>query len=494
MLNLRRSCVNFEFVIIMKGVIQALLSLCLLGANAYAEPVPLPGARADAPLPLGGLWKGKLGVLGGQLDITVSIVPLAGGTFFAALDVPAQRVSRMPAEITVRGDSVLLYMPAAGSRYLARFEASRKELQGTWVQGGVRSPVLLHYFPMPTLNSGPSARLTPPYREEEVVFKNPGARLNLAGTFTVPAGKGPFPAVVLVNDIGAQDRDGTNGNYHMMAALADYLTRRGVAVLRYDDRGVGKSGGNTATTTTAALVGDVQAAINFLRSRLEVNISRIGVVGHGEGANVALLVAGKPLPPAFVVSLAGYGLTGERTLLQQLVARQKARKLDPVAIQASFERQRTMYEIIRQTDVAQAQAIVSNMLQQDQPNLDAAAAQAQAAQLLTPWHNHFLSFDPIAELDQVRCPVLLLSGTDDQDAPADLHLEALEKELKSVNSGTVSKRLPGVNHLFQPAKTQWTLMNGEMTPIFSPVAQEAIREFIVGPTKKAPVVSTGDKK
>ena len=476
----------------MKGVIRALLFLSLLGAGA--QPMcAFAQSPAEEPLPLGGLWKGKLGVLGGQLDVTISIVPLAGGKFFAALDVPAQRVSRMVTEITVRGDSVLLYMPGAGSRYQARFEAKRKELQGTWIQGGVRSAVLLRYSPMPMLNSGPGTRLTPPYREEEVVFRNASARLNLAGTFTVPAGKGPFPAVLLVSDIGAQDRDGTAGNYHMMGALADYLTRRGVAVLRYDDRGVGKSGGSTAMTTTAALVGDVQAAVNFLRSRLEVNISRIGVVGHGEGANVALLAAGHPLPPAFVVSLAGYGLTGEQTLLQQLVAQQKAQKIDPVVVQTAYERQRTMYEIIRQTDAVQAQAIVSNMLLQDQPGLDPQTAQTQAAQLLTPWRHYFLAFDPIAELDQVRCPVLLLSGTEDLDAPADLHLDALEKELKSVNHTTVSKRLPGINHLFQPAKTEWTLMNGQMTPIFSPVALETIREFIVGPTKKPPVVSTGIK-
>jgi len=472
----------------MKGVIQALLFLSLFCANA--RPVP----HADEPLPLGGLWKGKLGMLGGQLDITVSIVPLAGGKFFAALDVPAQKVSRMVTEITVRGDSVLLYMPGADSRYHARYDAKRKELQGTWVQGGVSSGVLLHYFPMPTLNSGPGTRLTPPYKEEEVVFKNPVARLNFAGTFTVPAGKGPFPAVVLVSDIGAQDRDGTVGNYHMMGALADYLTRRGIAVLRYDDRGVGKSGGNTATATTAALVADVQAAVNFLRSRFEVNISRIGVIGHGEGANVALLAAGNPLPPAFVVALAGYGVTGERTLLQQLVEKQKASKQPPAAVQAAYERQRTMYEIIRQADAAQAKAIVTNMLLQDQPNLDEAGAQAQAMQLLTPWQHYFLSFDPVAELDQVRCPVLLLSGTDDLDAPADLHLDALEKELKSVNRNVVSKRLAGVNHMFQPPKTEWTLMNGEMTPVFSPLAQEAIREFIMGPLKKAPAPEAAGKK
>jgi fermentation-respiration switch protein FrsA (DUF1100 family) len=286
--------------------------------------------------------------------------------------------------------------------------------------------------------------------------------------------------VVLVSDVGAQDREGTVNDYHLMGSLADYLTRRGIAVLRYDDRGVGKSGGSTATATTAMLVSDVQAALNFLRSQLAININRIGVIGHGEGANVALLAAAKPLPPAFVVSLAGYGLTGEQTLLQQLVDEQRAQKIDPAKVQAAYERQRTMFEIMRQTGAPQAQAIVANMLRQDQPDLDAKAAQAQATQLLTPWRHFFLSFDPIAELDEVRCPVLLLSGTNDLQAPADLHLTALEKELKSVNRNITSKRLAGVNHLFQPPKTEWTLMNGEMLPLFSPVALETIREWIVG--------------
>ncbi|HEX8326925.1 MAG TPA: alpha/beta fold hydrolase [Hymenobacter sp.] len=434
---------------------------------------------AAEPLPLGGLWKGKLSVLGGQLDLTISIVPLANGKYFGALDVPAQKLTRVPTEVTVRGDSVLLSMPGAGSRYAARFDAAKKELNGIWNQTGVKSAVVLRYSPMPAVN-GPGTRLAPPYREEDVVFNNPVSRLNLAGTLTVPAGPGPFPAVVLVSDLGPQDRDGTVGDYHLMGSLADYLTRRGIAVLRYDDRGVGQSGGSTTTATTAMLVSDVQAAINFLRARLEVNINRIGAVGHGEGANVALLAAGQPLPPAFVVSLAGYGLTGEQTLLQQQVALQRSKKLDPALVQAAYERQRTMYDIIRQTNPPQTQAIVSNMLRQDQPGLDPKEAQTAAAQLLTPWRRYFLGFDPLEELDQVQCPVLLLTGMDDLESPADLHQAALEKELKSINRNTVAKRLPGVNHLFQPAKTEWTLMNGEMKPLLSTVAQETIREWIVG--------------
>lgn len=458
-----------------------ILLFLLLLSGVMAQPAVQARAVAGEPLPLGGLWKGKLAVLGGNLDLTISIVPLAGGKFFAALDVPAQKVNRMVTEMTVNGDSVLLFMPAAGSRYSARYVANKRELDGVWTQAGVRSPLRLYYSPMPTLGSGGTAtRLAPPYHEEEIAFNNPVSRLNLNGTFTVPPGKGPFPAVVLVSDLGAQDRDGTINGFHLLGALADYLTRHGIAVLRYDDRGVGKSGGNSATATTAMLVSDVQAGMNFLRSRIEVNIGRIGIIGHGEGADVALLAAGQPLPPAFVVSLAGYGLTGEQTLLQQYVARLRASKLEPTAIEAAYERQKTMYDIIRLSTPAQALSIVSNMMRQDQPGLDPAAAQTAAKQLLTPWQRYFLAFDPVAELDQVKCPVLLLSGTDDPEAPADLHLSALEKELRSVNHSTTVRRLPGANHLFQPPKTEWVLMSGEMQPVLSPAAAEAIREWIEG--------------
>lgn len=458
-----------------------------IGVLACATVEATAQAPAVGPLPLGGLWQGKLAVLGGRLDLTISIVPLASGRFFAALDVPAQRVARMMTEMTVRDDSVLFVMPGAGSSYAARYVATKRQLEGVWMQSGVKSPLELNYAPMPTLGSGTATRLAPPYHEEEVTFSNPVSRLNLGGTFTVPPGKGSFPAVVLVSDIGTQDRDGTVGNFHLLGILADYLTRRGIAVLRYDDRGAGKSGGNSSLATTAMLVSDVQAGMNFLRSRIEVNIGRIGVIGHGEGADVALLAAGQPLPPAFVVSMAGYGLTGEQTLLQQQVARLKAEKLDPVTVQAAYERQKTMYEIIRQSTPSQALSIVSNMMRQDQPDLTSEAAQKVAAEQLTPWRRYFLSFDPVAELDQVKCPVLLLSGTDDAEAPAELHLDALEKELRSINHGTVVRRLPGVNHLFQPPKTEWVLMNGEMQPILAPVAADVIREFIeaLGPKKPA---------
>ncbi len=455
-------------------------------ANGAAAPptsvVPKPvAARADTTqVRLGGLWKGPLKVLGGKLDLTISVVPLAGGAYFAALDVPAQRVSRLATEVRVRGDSVLMDVPEADSRYRARFYADSNQLAGIWTRAGVATPVRLRHSPMPLADPAAN-RLTPPYREEEVVFSNPASRQLLNGTFSVPAGPGPFPAVVLVTDAGPQKRDGTVGGYRLLGSLADYLTRRGVAVLRFDDPGAGPSAaGQPLAGTLAQRTADVHAAINFLRTRLEIKINRIGVVGHGEGANVALLTAGQALPPAFVVALAPYGRPGQQTLLQQYVDDLKAKSTDPAIVAARYDRQRTMYDIIRQSSPQQASAIVANMMRQDDAALDPAAARTAAAAFLSPAKRSFLNFDPIATLDLVECPVLLMTGTLDTETPADQHLTPIEKELKSTNHNVVAKRIVGANHLFQPPAAEWTMLDGVMKPIFSPVAQEAMREWIMG--------------
>nr|GFB24161.1 hypothetical protein [Tanacetum cinerariifolium] len=185
----------------------------------------------------------------------------------------------------------------------------RPGLNDSGQQPGLRTPLVLHHAPLPAAASTVTS-LSRPYLEEKVTFPNFAARLRLAGSLTVPAGTGPFPAVVLLSDLGAQDRDGRPADqpasercpttYPLLSLLADYLTRHGVAVLRFDDRGVGQSEGNTAATSTTQRVGDAQAALNFLRTRPEIDLLHLGLVGHGEGANVALLAAAQPLPPAFV--------------------------------------------------------------------------------------------------------------------------------------------------------------------------------------------------
>ena len=463
--------------------VSGLVVCLILTASVRANGQPASGPEVVAEIPsLDGLWKGQLKVPGGQLEVIFRFVKLTGGEYFATLDVPLQKVSRMAVKAEVKGDTVRLFAEEANSRFIGRVAPDGKQIAGTWQQPGFKVPLVLTFTAIPAMNAK-NVRLTPPYREEEATFSNLTVNARLSGMLTIPAGPGPFPAVVLLSDSGPQDRDGTVGEFAPLGLLADFLTRRGVAVLRFDDRGMGKSGG-TPATTTADLVSDAQAGMNYLRTRPEIDLSHLGLVGHGEGGNVALLAAAQPLPPAFVVAMAAYGLPGRDIVVQQQATTLRTLGTEATQIEAATKRQMAMLEIIRQTtDNAQAQAIVANMLKQNNAAIDNATAQSSAAEMTSTRYRYFLSFNPLEKLTAVNCPVLLLNGTSDLTINADANLNALKKGLNS-NKNLVVKRLNGVNHLFQPDPTKWPVVNGQQQPNFSPEAQETIREWIVAQAKK----------
>jgi pimeloyl-ACP methyl ester carboxylesterase len=441
--------------------------------------LPSQGAErpADTP-PLDGLWKGPLKMPGGQLEVIFRLVKLTSGEYYATLDVPLQKASHLAVTVTTRGDSVLLTSAQANSHYAGRLTADGKQLQGTWQQPGFRVPLTLTHSVFSAKTSEAAPHLTPPYREEEVAFSNPEAKLRLAGTLTVPAGTGPFPTVVLLSDSGPQDRNGTVGDFAPLGRLADYLTRRGIAVLRFDDRGIGQSTGAAEVTITER-VSDAQAALNFLRTRPEVDLAHLGLLGHGEGGNVALLAAAQPLPPAFVIGLAPYGLPGNEIALQYEGAL-RGLLTSPDQLAAMIKRQKAIFEVIQQgADSPQTQATVANMLRQDNAALDATAAQAAAAHMLSPHYRSYLAFNPADNLRQVTCPVLLLFGTADPLLNVENNLNALTKGLKATNKTVTARQLTGVNHLFQPELSQWPMVGGEPKPNFSPAAQEAIRAWVM---------------
>ncbi|GAB2952487.1 alpha/beta fold hydrolase [Hymenobacter coalescens] len=493
--------------------------LTLLPLLAFAQAPPV------APASLEGEWKGPLTVPGGSLPLSITVTELASGTRFAVLNVPAQRINRALLTVDLKGDTIIFDSQELGCSYRCLRSADGKQLLGQWRQQGFQTALTLQFTPLPPQPK--NFRFPPPYRVEEVTFTSAHDNTRLSGTLTVPPGEGPFPAVVLLSDLGPHDRDATQGEYKLFGAMADYLTRHGVAVFRLDDRGVGQSGGDWRTATPNDLVKDAQVALNFLRSRPLIDIAQLGLLGHGTGGNVALQVATLPLPPAFVVTLAAAGAPGYEVLAQRPVIgflkageadtaqealgrrqlrqqQQTAQKIgelrakgansaqietyvgqqqmrqraaDKKQLDARYKRQRPMMEIVRHNaDNGQAQAIVANMLRQQQPGLDPAAAQAQAAELTAPWYRAFLSYVPTLELGQLRSAVLLLHGTEDQHLPVS-NLSALEKALKDNRRAQV-RRLDGLNHTFQAPPLEWPLLNGEQKAIVSPQVQLLILEWI----------------
>ena len=442
------------------------------------------GAPTPPIAPLNGQWKGPLKLLGGEITLVITIVPLTNGTYYAALDAPQQRINRMPVEVELKEANLTLRIEQAGSSFVGKVLDGGTTLSGIWKQPGVTSPLVLKKVAAST-QAVTKFKATPPYRENEVTFVNPTTKTRLGGTLTVPAGEGPFPAVVLVSDSGPQNRDVDVTGYRMFGQLADYLTRHGVAVLRFDDRGVGKSTGTYASATTADLVTDAQAALAYVRTRPLIAANRVGLLGHGEGANVALLAAAEPgRVPAFVVSLAGYGQSGYDVLLHQQGEIMRLIGADPAQVKAAQDIYERTIGVIRQTpDNTVARTKVAALLSGTNTGLDANMAKARAAQLTSPWSRYFFDFNPQAQLAKVQCAVLLLNGTADLQVSPRRNMVPLQKALHRAKRSVSAHRLTGVNHLFQPLPTQWPMVNGVQQPTFSPEGLKLIQNWVAMETK-----------
>ena len=453
--------------------------LLLLGMPAHFVAAALP-----VPAPLNGQWRGPLKMLGGEISISITIVPLTNGTYYAALDAPQQRISRMPVEVELKDDELTLRIEQAGSSFVGKVLDDGATFKGTWKQPGITTPMVLQRAAA-SEQVATKFKAAPPYRQTDVTFLNPTTKNRLAGTLTVPAGEGPFAAVVLLSDSGPQNREVEVPGYRMFGQLADYLTRHGVAVLRFDDRGVGKSGGTYANATTADLVTDAQAALTYLRSRPLISAGRVGLLGHGEGANVALLAAAATgRAPAFVVSLAGYGQPGYDVLLRQQGEIMRLIGADPAQVKAAQDVYHRTVGVIRQTpDNAQARAKVAALLTGANMGVDASMARARAVQLTSPWSRYFFDFNPQAKLDKVQCSVLLLNGTSDLQVSARRNMTPLYKALRHAKRTVVSYKLDGVNHLFQPAPAQWPMVNGAQQAVFSPEALKLIHNWVAVETQ-----------
>ncbi|KUG06332.1 alpha/beta hydrolase family protein [Solirubrum puertoriconensis] len=437
-------------------------------------------AYNPADSPLGGQWRGELKASGSTSELVITIIPLSNGTLYATLDVPKQKISRMPVKVTVKGSDVSMRIEEAGSRFTGRLSGDQKSMKGMWSQPGLTSALVLERSAGSVLNAA-TFKPTAPYREEEVVVPNKVDKLRLVGTLTMPQGRGPFPGVVLISDSGPQDRNAAVDNYRMFNILADYLTRRGVAVLRYDDRGVGKSTGSYQQANTADLVSDAQAAMGFLRAHYKVNKTQVGMIGHGEGANIALLAAAQPIgAPSYVVSLAGSGQSGSELLRRQQTEIMRLIGSTPAQVSAALQLHERMLNIIRETpnnDLARAK--VAAMLRMSNADIDFTMVQARATQLTSPWYRFFIDFDPKTRFSGVKCPVLALNGTADLMVSANRNLPLLQKGLRAKGNKKVEVyKLTGVNHWFQSDRSQWPLVNGEIQPTFSPRALVLIHGWI----------------
>jgi uncharacterized protein len=439
-------------------------------------------AKTAKPADLAGDWLGTL-ALGGMNLRMVFHIKSAGDGLHATLDSPDQSAFGLPvSSVQLKDGAVKLESERVKGAFEGTISSDLSTLTGTWTQGAVSAPLslkrvkdaaTLERHPRPQEPSKPY-----PYRAEDVAYDNKTAGNRLAATLTLPNGKGPFPAVVLITGSGPQDRDETVFNHKPFLVLADYLTRKGVAVLRADDRGIGQSTGNFATATTADFATDTEAGIAYLKTRAEINPRQIGLVGHSEGGIIAPMIAARNHDVAFIVMMAGSGVPGDQILVaQSTLLAEAAGKSHEVALKTG-EREREILDLLKQN---QDDAALQKSLR-DKLSAELRDAQIGTAitQLTSPWFRYFVNYDPATALRKVTCPVLALNGEKDLQVPPQQNLPAIRKALEEAgNKHFEADELPGLNHLFQTAKTGSVAEYSTIDETISPVALEKIAGWIL---------------
>lgn len=429
-----------------------------------------------------GYWQGTIA---SSLKVFLQVNKTADGTLEGTLSVPQQGMVAKVDQLVATDDQLGFALLPLNASYTARWSDQDKQWTGTWRQGGQATPLLLTRAdggPAPAKRPQEEAIAARPaaYASTDVSFASTSANIAMAGTLTVPPGKGPFPAVVLVHGSGPIDRDETIFHHKQFLVLADHLTRQGIAVLRYDKRGIGKSGGVYKDATTIDFASDAEAAVRFLRTRPDIDSRHIGIVGHSEGGLIAPLVAAKDPGVAFVVLLAAPGVRGATLMVEQLA--RNARDGGLTAVQVAQQRvfhQALFSTIAAAPDVALAKEHARKVVDDAARNgtLPAGASQSTAAPFTTPWFHTFLRLEPAPALQALRQPVLALNGALDFQVPAAMDLAAIRSALKD-NPRAVITEMPRLNHLFQTATTGGGDEYAIIEETFAPVALDTISDWI----------------
>jgi uncharacterized protein len=478
----------------MRRLLGGLTMVCVVLILANARGIQAAPAQEATRPGVEGAWTGTLDARGTKLRIVFRVSKDADGSWKTLLDSPDQGVKDIPVnETLVRGDSLIFKSAAVMGTYEGLIQPDGTTVLGTWKQGGASFPLALSKTDRaPTIDRPQEPKPPFPYRQEEVAFKNEKAGIVLSGTLTMPAQGGPFAALVMITGSGPQDRDEQLLGHKPFLVIADYLTRRGVAVLRYDDRGIGKSTGDFAKATSVDFASDALAAVEFLKSRKEIDPGKIGLAGHSEGAIIAPMVANRSKDVAFVILLAGPGMTGEELMYLQAARIQQAMGVDEKTISESEATQRKIFEVLnRDKDDAVAgqelRAILNAAAEETKTDEKAEAGSVEAAidmqikQVLTPWFRYFIAYDPAVELSGLHCPALALWGEKDLQVPPRENMPLVEQALKKAgNKDAVLKVLPGLNHLFQTANTGSVSEYAQIEETFSPAALTLIGDWLAG--------------
>ena len=443
-----------------------------------------------------GQWNGALKVQGTQLRLVFNITKTDDG-ISATMDSPDQGAKGIPTTTTSFENSILkITIENAKIEYEGAL-GKDNIIVGTFKQGGQSFPMNLSKVVIEKEKLVRPQEPTKPYSyfSEDITFENKKAGIILAGTLTLPKNEGVFPVVILISGSGPQNRDEELLGHKPFLVLSDYLTKNGIAVLRYDDRGTALSKGDFKTATSADFATDVESAITYLKTRKEINKKRIGLMGHSEGGLIAPMVASKSKDVAFIVMLAGTGIQGDQILLLQQRLIGKASGVSDEDLQKNELLNRKAFDIVNKSNsIEQLNIDLTNFIKQsllDNKNAEKSKGMSdddfvklQVKQIANPWMQYFIKYNPAPTLEKVKCPVLAINGGKDLQVPPKENLEAIKKALaKGGNKKVTTKEFPNLNHLFQECKTGSPDEYATIEQTFSPIALTEIFKWIQTQTK-----------
>lgn len=414
---------------------------------------------------ISGKWLGVLKVQGIQLRLVLNISK-SDSIYSATMDSPDQGANGLPVSKVTLIDSIFMFeIKNAKIKYQGTLRDD--SISGTFIQGPIEVPL---GFKMTTEELKPITRPQEPkppfsYYSEDVKFLNRKENFYLSGTLSLPDNTGKFPAVILISGSGPQNRDEELLGHKPFLVISDFLTRHGFAVLRFDDRGVGKSGGDFSKATSVDFANDVESAFKYLRTRKEININKIGLMGHSEGGIIAPIVAAKNKKISFIVLLAGTGVPGDQIMLEQQKLIGRATGMKEKDIEKTWEINEHIFSIIKEnkdqkelysklkTYLSQA---VKDFPKDDNPKSlsDEEIVETTIEQMASPWMIHFIRFDPKTALKKVKCPVLAVNGEKDLQVSPEQNLGTIKQILnESGNKKVTIKEFEILNHLFQHCST-----------------------------------------
>lgn len=432
-----------------------------------------------------GNWVGNILIQGIKMPLVFRIQE-KNGQLSATMDSPKQKVTGIPVQkVIASGNTLTLELSNLNINYVAHFV--NDSLVGNFSQNGANFPLKMsrlegEYSEAVKRPQEPTSKKFN-YHIQEVIVENTAEKVKLAGTLTIPKGKGPFPAVALISGSGPQNRDSEILGHKPFWIMADYLSSNGIAVLRCDDRGVGKSTGNFSTATSANFASDAQAILQFLRKQPKINASKTGILGHSEGGIIAPIAVTDDPSNGFLILLAAPGIPIDSLMLlqNQMILKSSGESAEKINLNTDFNRK--CYQLLKSNiDEYELDHQMELLIKNNYPDSSLKPEQIRplVQQFTSPWFRFFVNYDPTTYLKMIQTPVLAIQGDKDLQVSPIENIEGIKSILSSAGNKHVEIHLvPNKNHLFQTTTTGKIEEYGELEETFSPEVLEIIKNWIL---------------